>query len=329
MIILGRTISIQSRGRILLPVLLAVMTGTAAGQHLGMSARRCDLRGEIVGIEAWTASRLMVEVRAGARSMRTPVSTAGSFEFVGLSEGQYEVAVTNLYGSVITREFVALPYGAGRFTIRLPKVERERPVSGVVSVQRLQHKVPKAARKQFEKALDAAQANDSDRAVKHLQKAIEIDPEYMEAYNNLGARYLHLNRVEQALECFEKALKLDPGAPEPAANAAMSLLRLKRLEEAEKAAARALEIDQQSPLASLVRGTALAALGREPDEAVRLLDRAADRYPVARLTAARVLAQSGDKQNARQKIERYLASGDQQYKTEAQTLLARLETSSN
>lgn len=64
----------------------------------------------------------------------------------------------------------------------------ERPASATVSLGRLRHKVPGRARREFDKALVCSRQGDSQAAVVHFEKAIEIDPAYLEAYNNLGVR---------------------------------------------------------------------------------------------------------------------------------------------
>jgi tetratricopeptide (TPR) repeat protein len=42
-----------------------------------------------------------------------------------------------------------------------------------------------------------------------LKKAIEIDPNYTMAWNNLGCFYLGLGQLEAAIECFDKTLTID------------------------------------------------------------------------------------------------------------------------
>ena len=53
------------------------------------------------------------------------------------------------------------------------------------------------------------QLKEYPRAQGALQRAVEIDPNSVDALNDLGAAHLYQNRNERALECFEKALKID------------------------------------------------------------------------------------------------------------------------
>jgi tetratricopeptide (TPR) repeat protein len=47
------------------------------------------------------------------------------------------------------------------------------------------------------------------KALQHLQRAIEIYPQYAMVYNNLGAVYGHLNDRQHEREAFQKAIDLD------------------------------------------------------------------------------------------------------------------------
>ena len=47
-------------------------------------------------------------------------------------------------------------------------------------------------------------------AVVDLNRAIELDPDYVDAYYNLGAAYLNLRRVEEAVDNYKKAIELNP-----------------------------------------------------------------------------------------------------------------------
>jgi len=48
-------------------------------------------------------------------------------------------------------------------------------------------------------------------AMKNLKKSLEINPEFVDAYNTLGALYYRMGLYPQSIEMFEKAAKLSPG----------------------------------------------------------------------------------------------------------------------
>ena len=49
-----------------------------------------------------------------------------------------------------------------------------------------------------------------ERAIEDFNKAIELKPDYAEAYVNRGNSYLGLEEYERAIEDFDKAIKIDP-----------------------------------------------------------------------------------------------------------------------
>jgi len=66
------------------------------------------------------------------------------------------------------------------------------------------------ARAQVEFGIKVAQKGLWREAVYRWQRAVEIDPAYAAAYNNLAIAYEHEGNLEKAREAYEKATELDP-----------------------------------------------------------------------------------------------------------------------
>lgn len=66
------------------------------------------------------------------------------------------------------------------------------------------------ARSQVEFGIAVAQKGLWQEAVYRWERAVEIDPTYAAAYNNLGIAYEQTGRFEQAGKAYEKALELEP-----------------------------------------------------------------------------------------------------------------------
>jgi Flp pilus assembly protein TadD len=45
----------------------------------------------------------------------------------------------------------------------------------------------------------------------HFQKAVELDPTYAAAWNNLGIGHEQMGRFDDARKAYEKAIELEPG----------------------------------------------------------------------------------------------------------------------
>jgi len=234
--------------------------------------------------------------------------------------------VTTLYGDVIHREYVVLNEMMNHISVRLPEQKAERPASGTVSAQKLQHKVPSKARKEFEKGIEAAHKKDSGAAIEHLTKATEIDPGFMEAYNNLGVQYLRAYEYDSAMTQFQRATELDPGDPAPQVNLAASLVILERPAEAETAARKAIRLDASSASARYFLGLALLHQQKNTSEALDNLQRASGTLPRARLAIAEVVEKRGDVERARNELQAYLNSGKPEDREAVQTWLAKLRS---
>ena len=271
----------------------------------------------------------MVELQSSGghiMGLRTDVAPNGSFTFAGVPAGTYWMNLTDMSGNVIASEYVVVGSNMTPLTLKMPKRRVERPVSGTISVERLQHKVPRKAHKEFEKAMSADRKRDTEKAVQHLRNAIAIDPEYMEAHNNLGARYLNSGKPDQALREFNRALELDPHAIAPQVNAATSLLMMKRNVDAEQAARKALDLDSTDLRAHYMLGLSLIAQGKFTPEAGQSLRRAAEKFPRANLASAEVCLHTGDVEGARTRLKSYLDSGASESRSEVKQWLSGLNS---
>ena len=66
------------------------------------------------------------------------------------------------------------------------------------------------AKSQVEFGIKVAQNGLWKEATYRWEKAVELDPSYAEAWNNLAIGYEHQGKFEDADKAYQKALKLDP-----------------------------------------------------------------------------------------------------------------------
>ena len=66
------------------------------------------------------------------------------------------------------------------------------------------------AKSQVEFGIKVAQAGLWNEALYRWQKAVQIDPTYAQAWNNLAIAYEHEGKFEDADKAYQKALELDP-----------------------------------------------------------------------------------------------------------------------
>jgi Flp pilus assembly protein TadD len=170
--------------------------------------------------------------------------------------------------------------------------------------------VPGKAMKEYQRALKAEDKGDRQSAIEHLQKAIQIDPEFCAARNDLGANYLFTHHVDLAIEQFNKTIAIDPHAAMPYSNLAVAFLMQNRLADAERAARQEVNLDRGGTRGRLMLGISLVLQQKFTPEAEQSLRKAAADFPQASLMLARVLAAHGEIESARAQLQRYLTSGE-------------------
>lgn len=257
--------------------------GAVMGQHVSLSGR--VLYGDVMR----PAVRIQVRILAtnSAPIGMTFTDGRGEFEFIGLSRATYVVEVSE-DGYQSARERVELYLGSRRDTTILlePTVTRTRNALGqVVSVREL--KIPDKARKAFEKGVRALHEQyRPDRSLPYLQKAIELYPDFGEAYVQLGVANLerrnypeakkvlaqatqinpsnaraHMvlatvhnkeGQPQDAVEALQRALKLEPNAWQVYYELGKSFLQLGNVEEAYQYARRAHELNAELPSVHLL-----------------------------------------------------------------------------
>lgn len=67
-----------------------------------------------------------------------------------------------------------------------------------------------AAKSQVEFGIKVAQNGLWKEAAYRWEKAVELDPTYAAAWNNLAIAYEHEGRFDEARKAYEKAVELDP-----------------------------------------------------------------------------------------------------------------------
>jgi Flp pilus assembly protein TadD len=69
------------------------------------------------------------------------------------------------------------------------------------------------ARRQVDFGIEVARQGLWREAIYRWERAVELDPTYAEAYNNLAIAYEHDGDLDKAAGAYEKALALEPNNP--------------------------------------------------------------------------------------------------------------------
>jgi len=110
-------------------------------------------------------------------------------------------------------------------------------------------------------------------AERMFKRAIEIDPYYVEAYNNLGNLMFKLGRLNEAKFCYEKILQILPDFAEGHYNLASVFFVEENFDDAEKECLKAIKIDENFAEAYEILGLILIKKGKTT-EGMKYLDKA-------------------------------------------------------
>jgi tetratricopeptide (TPR) repeat protein len=145
-----------------------------------------------------------------------------------------------------------------------------------------------------------AQIGPYEDAIEYFSQAMEMDPNYSEYYNDRGAVYLKMERLQDAERDFLRAIELSPPYGEVWANLGQCYRAMESMDDAVRAYSRALDLDPDCTLAVVGRADARFALDRvevaledydlaltmEPEQPLVLASRAILHYERGHLTNA-------------------------------------------
>jgi tetratricopeptide (TPR) repeat protein len=198
-----------------------------------------------------------------------------------------------------------------------------RPAADPVPVSQL--RIPSKAVKEFERSQKAFHSGDVPTSVEHLQKALQIYPDFIQAHNALGLRFIQLGEYQKALAEHQAALSLDPRRIETHQDLSFALLALNRSKEAEGEARQALDIDSRLVGSRYLLGRALIAQGRITSEGMEMLRQSEDAFPDASLVLAQIQFQLGHTDQVIAELRHYLrAPSDPDNKRKAECWVAQL-----
>lgn len=115
-----------------------------------------------------------------------------------------------------------------------------------------------------------ASRGEMQAAVECYQKALQADPSYVEAINNLGAAFRKLKDYDRALSCFQRLIDLTPGDSDLYYNLGNALLDAGEPHDAVIAYERAISIRPLHSLSHKQLGVALSSAG-QPVQAIASL----------------------------------------------------------
>lgn len=182
---------------------------------------------------------------------KTEAGLDGKFRFRKLLEGTYVLIVGGRQRTIEIGPSLADSKGRIHIAVDLDRTFTE---SGRVSIHELS--IPKSALREYESAQQALSRRDVAGAVKHLNEAVELAPQFSAAWNHLGTIAYQSGQYHEAEADFRKALAAEPEAYAPLVNLGGVLINLAQWDNALEYNRRAVLANPQDPLANSQLGMA-------------------------------------------------------------------------
>jgi tetratricopeptide (TPR) repeat protein len=138
----------------------------------------------------------------------------------------------------------------------------------------------------------------------HFQKALNLDPKFMKAYDNLGLTYEALSQYDDAIRVYQQAILMNRSerapSPWPPLNLGTLLVKLGRLPEAEVYLEESLKYDSRFPKAHFQMGVLLEKEKKDEQACKELLEAVQNdpSYPEPHYLLGRIYTRQGNKLKA-------------------------------
>jgi Tfp pilus assembly protein PilF len=219
----------------------------AASPGVGQSARQVELKCRIIpepGIRMLTFWQLEIRKSTGEPLRKTVGAAGETVKFKDLDPGIYIVCVAGAQAQQSCQSVDLNPSGGGKqntFTKELtPPNLTDRRDGFNVSAARLA--VPEEAREEMLLSEKAQLRGDRAGSREHLERALQIHPDFPEALNNLGTFHHRAGEFDSAIDLFSRCTEIDSGFFAGWVNLAGSLTALGRFEPALRAIDKALAL---------------------------------------------------------------------------------------
>ena len=125
------------------------------------------------------------------------------------------------------------PYSGNYIIVNLREMKTAPPAApGLVNVNDIDQRVSPKAKEAYDSAITLLQADQFEKALEPLKRAITLQPDYFHAHNDLGVLYMKLNRLDEAAGVLEQAIKINSKIYIPRLNLGIVLNRQRKYKEA-------------------------------------------------------------------------------------------------
>lgn len=237
------------------PILIFLLVSTGQAQFRGGPSNIANVGNVHIHVvlnnDRDAGPYLLVRLIAGSSSMvvgTTYTNDRGEAQFLGVPVGDYHVEVSG--DGIQPKESDVFEVDDRKMSqaqyVVVTRTEESGPKplsaqSSTVSVTDLN--VSPKARKEVDKANEEMAMHNWKKALEHLNKAVELAPQYATAYNNMGVLYDKMDDIPHEEEALQKAVSLDGHFAPALLNYGKLCLRQKNPLQAETVLQRAASSD--------------------------------------------------------------------------------------
>jgi len=202
------------------------------------------IRGRVIPIggQPLRAAKVRLAASDGQERGERLLTYEGTFSFEELSPGQYLVTLEREDEATIGRPVEIKSYPASKVVFLEITLNRESAsVREIVTdaankefgvLKEQPSAVSSKALRAFEQAAKDSAGGSPAKAIVHLQHAIREQPNYFEAYNNLGVQHQKLGQWNEAIQAYRRAIELRPNSAKAHVNLAAVFLEQGQVQEA-------------------------------------------------------------------------------------------------
>lgn len=292
-------------------ITLAITGGSTQAQTI------YDIEGVVEGPDSTPLGgvALFLEDITRARIGQTITSTDGRYRFTRIVAGTYYIVakpnITEFRAAVRRVELLdtsrsgAAP-SSERVDFTLEEIPRLEPKPGTIFAQ----DVPAEATARFQRALDNLAKKNNVQAIKELDEALRVFPNYFLAAQQLGLVYVETEEYQKAIPPLVRAIEINGKAAPSYLALGISSLKLGRADLALDALQRARQLDERSFRVHFYLGLTLLELNRLED-AERSLKQCQElvgsaKMPATHLYLASIYTKRGQNREAIAELELYL-----------------------
>jgi Tfp pilus assembly protein PilF len=148
-------------------------------------------------------------------------------------------------------------------TVQLRPIEHtpSSATSASVSVAELNQNVPRAARREYDAAVEQLSEGNAERARKSFERAIELFPDFVGARSELAALMMREGELAPAEVLLRRAVEIDSAAALPLFNLGLCLYRQQRYADALPFLERGVQLQPVNANGNLIFGMTLVMAG--------------------------------------------------------------------